>query len=281
MAAALIGSLISAGAGLWGQRKAMKEAESNREANIRQQTLAYERSLPYSTQGPAGSVEFDPETKQIMQNLSPEFKSLMDSFAGRSAGATEALAAMQNDPYAMEQEQFRRFEELNADAFYQQREQGLEQSLARGRSGTQGYYDNLAIEKAIGQQRLGGQLEAMNTGMGYRNMLSAEALGFAGGAEKISGMLRPDVEAGYNAPKYTNTTGNQLGVTDSISDYTTAANAKSAGLMTQAQEYDWDDLGQKLKNGYSMFSDAVRTQGIRSGTGFNEAQRGNSYAGKL
>ena len=243
MAAALIGSLISAGAGLWGQHQAKKEAEKNKQFQIDQQNLAYEKSMPWSSQGPAGNVDFDPETKQMMQTLNPEYQAMMQGFLGSSSMANTELQKMMGDPYAMEQEQFKRFEALNANAYAQSRMQGEEAALATGRmGGTQGYYDKLATEDAINQSRLGGQMNAMQTGIGYRNMLSAEALGFGGAAQDISGMLLPQAKLGMMVGQGLNVDSNMEGIKQAGQDYTKQQNANTAGLMEKFQDYDWSDL---------------------------------------
>ena len=106
----LFGSLGSA----YAARKAAKIARENREWQEKQNTIAYERSLPWSSQGPAGNVEFDAETKEIISTLSPEFQAQMQGFLGSSAMANEELQSMMGDPYAMEQEQMKRFDAFNA-----------------------------------------------------------------------------------------------------------------------------------------------------------------------
>ncbi|MDP6585986.1 MAG: hypothetical protein QF535_15150, partial [Anaerolineales bacterium] len=183
------GGLFGALGSIFGARQQRKIAEANRKWQAEQNKLAYERSLPWSSYGPAGDVEFDPETKEIMSTLSPEYQDLMNQWLGTSGMATTELQGMMGDPYAMEQQQFKRFEDLNAAAFARSRAQGEEAALARGMTGTESYYDKLAIEDAINQSRLGGQMQAMGTGMNYRQMLGQEALGFGGGAMNIAGML--------------------------------------------------------------------------------------------
>ena len=112
-----LGGLFSSIGNIFGGRKQAKIAEENRRFQEEQNTLAYERSLPWSSQGPAGNVEFDPETKQMIQSLSPEYQQMMEGWLGTSGMANEELQGMMGDPYAMEQQQFQRFEDLNANAY--------------------------------------------------------------------------------------------------------------------------------------------------------------------
>ena len=239
----MIPQLISAGVGLWGQYQAKKEAEKNRQFQIDQQKLAYERSMPWSSQGPAGNVDFDPETKQMMQTLNPEYQAMMDGWLGTSGMANTELQGMLSDPYKMEQEQFKRFEDLNADSYNETRLRAKENAIATGRGGgTQGYYDQLAVDAGIDKSRLGGQMAAIGTGMDYRNMLRAESLGFGGAAQDVAGMLNPQAKLGMLIGQGLNVDSNMEGVRQAGQDYTKQQNAGTAGLMQTFQDYDWSDL---------------------------------------
>lgn len=264
--------LAKAGVGLLSGYQQKKAAEENRRYQEEQSRLAYERSQPYSTSGPAGSVDFDPETKKIVSSLSPEYQTLMDSWLGTSGMASDELQSMMGDPYKMEQEQFKRFEALNADAYNQQRLAQQEQAIAQGRTGTQGYYDQLAIEKAISQDRLGGQLQAMRTGMDYRQMLASESRGFGQSAMDIAGMLRPDATLGMQVGQGLQSTANITGVSSAGTNLADTKAGFWSGLSSEAQDYNFNPLIQGIKSGYSMLTDAARTNAIRNGTGFSSAQ---------
>jgi hypothetical protein len=268
----MIGALINAGIGLFGQHQARKDAKARREYAEQQRELAYERSLPWSSFGPAGNVEFDPETKEMLQTLNPEYQAMMQGFLGSSSMANQELQNMMGDPNKLAQEQFKMFEEFNADAFNQQRLQGQEAAIAQGRTGTQGYYDQMAIEDAIGRDRMRGQMAAIGTGMDYRNMLRAEALGFGADARATAGMLRPQAELGQAIGAGVDVRANMQGITDANKDYYKLKQNQTSGLMEQIGEYDLGDLGSKIKTGWSMFSDAMNTNAIRNGTGFSSAQ---------
>jgi len=184
------------GASYFANRKAKKYAEENKIYQEEQNRLAYERSLPWNSKSAYGSVSFDPETKEMLQTLSPEYQQLMDGWLGSSKMANEELQGMMTDPYAMEQEQFGRFEELNANAYNQSRLQGQEAAIAQGREGTQGYYDSLAVEDSINQNRMAGQMASIGTGMNYRNMLGGESLNFGKGAIDVGNSLMGQAELG-------------------------------------------------------------------------------------
>jgi len=270
-----IGALINAGIGLFGQYQARKDAKDRRAYAEQQRDLAYERSLPWSSYGPAGNVEFDPETKEMLQTLNPEYQAMMQGFLGSSSMANQELQNMMGDPNKLAREQFKMFEDFNADAFNQQRLQGQEAAIAQGRTGTQGYYDQMAIEDAIGRDRMRGQMAAIGTGMDYRNMLRAEALGFGADARATAGMLRPQAELGQTIGAGVDTRANTQGVREAADAYTKLKQSQTAGLLEQVGEYDLDDF-------YSMF-DKKGGGGMLAPSTQSDAYSamGGSYAGKL
>ena len=239
----MIPQLISAGVGLWGQYQAKKEAEKNRQFQIDQQKLAYERSMPWSSQGPAGNVEFDPETKQMIQSLSPEYQAMMDGWLGTSGMANTQLQGMLSDPYKMEQEQFKRFEDLNADSYNEARLRAKENAIATGRGGgTQGYYDQLAVDAGIDKSRLGGQMAAIGTGMDYRNMLKAEALGFGEGAMTVPSMLTTQADLGRAIGQGSTVNANMQGMRDAGNNYADTRSANAANMYKQFQNFDLNGM---------------------------------------
>jgi hypothetical protein len=230
------------GASYFANRKAKKYAEENKRYQEEQNRLAYERSLPWNSKSAYGSVSFDPETKEMLQTLSPEYQQLMDGWLGSSKMANEELQGMMTDPYAMEQEQFGRFEELNANAYNQSRLQGQEAAIAQGRTGTQGYYDNLAVEDSINQNRLGGQMAAIGTGMDYRNMLKAEALGFGEGAMTVPSMLNTQADLGRAIGQGSTVNANMQGMRDAGNSYADTRSANAANMYKQFQNLDLNGM---------------------------------------
>jgi hypothetical protein len=172
-----------------------------------------------------------------MQTLAPEFQDLMSGWLGVSGMAQEEMLRIGGDPYKMEREQFDRFERLNAPAYAQQRWTQKEQSLAQGMQGTESYYDQMAIEDAIGQDRLRNQLASMGTGMDYRRMVGEEALGFGAGAQNVAGMLRPDVNYSIAAGAGSEVAANMLGMSGSGTDLTDTQNAYYSGMLGQGSKY--------------------------------------------
>ena len=262
---ALLSALIGAGASMFGAKKQADIARENRQFQIDQQNLAYDRTLPWSNYGPAGSAEFDPETKKIMQTLSPEYQTLMDDWLGLSGSASLSLKNMMSDPYAMEQEQFKRFEALNTDAYNQARAQGQEAAIAQGRGGTQGYYDQMAIEDAIGKDRMQGQLAAMQTGMDYRNMLSQESLGFGQGAMGVGGLLSGQADLGSAIGARLRPGMNMQGIRTAGDNLADTTSSYFSGLADQASQYDFDSL---LSGSSTVPTASSPNYSVRSDYGF-------------
>jgi hypothetical protein len=272
--------LAKAGIGLLSGYQQKKAAEANQQFQIDQQNLAYDRSLPWSNYGPAGNVEFDPETKQILQTLDPQYQAMMQGFLGSSAMANEELQSMMGDPYAMEQQQFKRFEEFNADAYNQQRLAQQEQAIAQGRTGTQGYYDQMAIEDAIGRDRMRGQMQSMQTGMDYRNMLRAEALGMGAGARDVAGMLTPQADLGRMVGQGSNATGNMAGVRTAGDNLADTTSGFWSGLAGQAQDYNFGNFSSMFTKGGNAARKINRAMNptVKSSL-FNQGKIGNNQFG--
>ena len=273
----MIGALINAGVGLFGQYQARKDAKDRRAYAEQQRELAYERSLPWSSRGPAGNVEFDPETREMLQTLNPEYQAMMQGFLGSSSMANQELQNMMGDPNKLAQEQFKMFEEFNADAFNRQRLQGQEAAIAQGRTGTQGYYDQMAIEDAIGRDRMRGQMQAIQTGMDYRNMLRAEALGMGEGAMNVAGMLTPQADLGRMVGQNSNATGNMAGVSMAGSNTADTRAGFWSGLAGQAQDYNFGNFSSMLTKGGNAARRVSRAMSptVKSSL-FNQGRIGNN-----
>jgi len=164
----------------------------------------------------------------------------------------------------MEQEQFKRFEALNTDAYNQARAQGQEAAIAQGRGGTQGYYDQMAIEDAIGKDRMQGQLAAMQTGMDYRNMLSQESLGFGQGAMGVGGLLSGQADLGSAIGARLKPGMNMEGISRAGDNFADTTSSYFSGLADQASEYDWDSL----LSGSSTVPTSSPNYSVRSDYGF-------------
>jgi hypothetical protein len=208
-----------------------------RDWQVKQNTIAYERSLPWSSYGPAGDVEFDPETRKILQTLSPEFQAQLQGFLGAGAAANAELQRMQGDPYAMEQEQMKRFDAFNADRDRRNQQQADELSFSQGLGGTQEYYRNLSLGESVNKRRLQEQLESMGTGMNYRNMLRAEDIGYGEASRSTAGMLTPQIDVGSLVGSRLHTDRNMRGIREGGQDYTDTRAGFYGGMLADASRY--------------------------------------------
>ena len=242
----MIPALISAGVGLftaYQQNKLAKENQATQQKIVEDQAAAnMESSTPYGVTGPAGNVAFDNETNEMIQTLAPEYQDLMSQYLGLAGGANSELQGMMNDPFKMEQDQFQRFEDLNANSYAQARERAFEQQLATGRGGTQGYYDNLAVEDSINQNRLTGQMNAIGTGMDYRQMLAAESLGFGGASLDVAGMLTSQADLGSMVGERRKINTGYGNVSTAATNATDTKSGFWSGLAGKSQDYDYSSL---------------------------------------
>ena len=267
-----LGGLFSS---IFGGRQQKKIAEDNRRWQEEQNKLAYERSLPWNVSGPAGDVEFDPETKQMLQTLSPEYQALMQGFIGSSTLATQELQSMMGDPDKLAKSQFDLLQEFSADDYAQSRMQGEEAALARGMIGTESYYAKKAIEDSINKSILADKIASIGLGMDYRQMLGAETLAQSEGARNIVGMLQGDATLGINVPKYTTVDANMQGIREGGQDYADTRSAFWSGMQDQKAKYNTQGnviqeaqpgwLSQLLSGGkqfYSALTDNTRKSDI-------------------
>ena len=258
------GGLLGGFASMFAARQARKIAEENRRWQTEQNTIAYERSLPWSSYGPAGDVEFDPETKKMLQTLKPEYQAMMQGFIGSSAMAGEELQMMYSDPNKMARDQFDMLQEFSADDYAQSRMQGEEAALARGMIGTESYYAKKAIEDSINKSILGDKISSVGLGMDYRNMLSAEYLNAATAARDTAGMLLPDAKLGVDIGRFAHTGKNMQGIREGGQDYADTRSAFYSGMMDQKAKYNQQGnvtqeaepgwLSQLISGGKEFFS---------------------------
>ena len=103
---------------------------------------------------------------------------------------------------------------------------------------TQGYYDKLATEDAINQSRLGGQMNAMGTGMDYRQMLAAESQGFGASAMNVAGMLNSQADLGSMVGARTKPGVNIEGLSAAGTNYADTKSGFWSGMQGQAAEYN-------------------------------------------
>ena len=232
-----IGGLLSSALASRSRRRINDIYREGRDWQVEQNKIAYERSLPWSSYGPAGNVEFDPETRKILQTLDPQFQAQLQGFLGAGAAANLELQRIQGDPYAMEQEQMRRFDAFNADRDRRNQQQADELAFAQGLGGTQEYYRSLSLGEQVNKRRLQEQLESMGTGMDYRNMLRAEDIGYGEASRAHGGLLTPLIDAGSLVGSRLHTSKNIQGIRESGQDYTDARAGFYSGMLADASRY--------------------------------------------
>jgi len=267
-----LGGLFSSLFSGWQARKIAKE---NRKWQSDENTLAFERSLPWSSYGPAGNVEFDPETKQIISTLSPKYQDLMNQWLGTAGKSNTELQNMMNDPNKLAKSHFDLLQKFSADDYARTRMQGEEDIFARNMHGTESYYDKKAIEDSINKSILADKIASIGLDMNYRQMLGAETLGFGGGAMNIAGLLRPDAQLGINLPKHTVVNANMQGIREGGQDYADTGAAFWSGMLDQKAKYNTQGnatqeaqpgwLSQLISGGkeyYSALTDNTRNSNI-------------------
>ena len=130
-AAAVGGSLISS----YGANKAAKKGAASAD---RAAELAYKQSLPWDVKGMFGGAKFDEEGRSAEISLSPEMQTLYDKYTGRSSKISDRVAAMGDDPEAMQ----RRFYEEQKAIYAPQDEKDIQalesRLLAQGMLGSTG-----------------------------------------------------------------------------------------------------------------------------------------------
>ena len=236
-------TLAKLGIQLWGQYRGRKNAKDRMSYAEQQRDLAYNRSMPWSSYGPAGNVKFDPETREMLQTLNPEYQAMMQGFLGSSAMANQEYQGMVSAPGEFGETSYKRALAMNEDDYNETRLRAKEQAIATGRGGgTQGYYDQLAVDEGINKSKGNLRLGSVNEEMSYRNMLRAETLGFGQGARDVAGMLDPQARLGQTIGAGLKTDYNTKAIRESSNNYTNLKQGQIAALLEQAGEYG-DDSG--------------------------------------
>ena len=239
-------TLAKLGISLWGQYQGRKNAKERMTLAQKRRDLAYERSMPWSSRGPAGNVDFDPKTRQMIQSLSPEYQAMMDGFLGSSAMANQEYQGMVSAPGEFGETSYKRALAMNEDDYNETRLRAKEQAIATGRGGgTQGYYDQLAVDEGINKSKGNLRLGSVNEEMNYRNMLRAETLGFSQEARDVAGMLDSQARLGQTIGAGLRTDYNTTAIRESSNNYTNLKQGQIASILEQAGEYgdQGDDSG--------------------------------------
>jgi len=170
----LLGDLMKMALANRGRKNMADIYRENRDYNKGIMDEAYGRSLPWSSQGPAGNVTFDAEGKAIDMELDEDVQAIMDTWLRQGQRAGDELAAF--DMEGARKDQIRMFDEANAFRDRQDRQRVAEQNYARGIEGTGAMYANMALGEQVNQRRLQEAIAADQLAMGKRQMLSGESI---------------------------------------------------------------------------------------------------------
>lgn len=189
------GSMMGGLIGGWWQNRLAKKQRAYEE---QQRTLAYERSLPFNSTSAYGRVSFDPKTKEMLKELSPEMQELMGNWLGLSNQASQEM--LTKNPDQMAEDQYNKFLSFNEDEYNETRLRAKEHAIATGRGGgTQGYYDQLAVDAGINKDKQAGLYNSVGEGMKYRQMLAAESSLFGQLGKDVPKVLDSQTREGIDA----------------------------------------------------------------------------------
>ena len=248
------GSMMGGLIGGWFQNRLAKKQREHEERMAEQ---AYQRSLPWGSESAYGSVTFDPETKQMLQELSPEMQELMGNWLGLSKGASEQLLEMQADPDKGLKDAYGLFTDINADDYRNLRQQQQERAIATGtQGGTADYYNQLATEKSINDNNRMGLYESEGRAAARRQMLGNESSMFGQLGKDVPSVLDSQRNAGISIGQGANL--NTLGSQFASRNYTdTQSNMVSQFMkdsMGRDKLYNKDGkVIQDQKDGYFSF----------------------------
>ena len=153
---------------------------------------AYRRSLPKGVRGPAGVIEWDDETEEMLMEFSPEMQKLYEGWLRAEQRAGEELGAYDMDERTLKQ--IGMFDEASVDMDRRNQQRADELAFSQGLGGTQQYYRNLSLGEQVNQRRLQEALKSREMAMGERNLLRAEQLAFGNSAIDSQRMLMTQAE---------------------------------------------------------------------------------------
>jgi len=99
---------------------------------------AAEMGAGYSSDNTLGTTDIDYENKMITERLSPELQARYDALLARSGGASDRLAAMDGDPFAMQMYLYNQNAELRAGEADSLRDDTMTSLNAKGMLGSTG-----------------------------------------------------------------------------------------------------------------------------------------------
>ena len=184
---------------LYASRKGRRSIEDiymeNRRYNKMLTDEAFERSLGWDMEGPAGSTSFDKDTKEMLAEFSPEMQQLYDGWLRAEQRAGDELAAYDIDERTAKK--IGMFRSANAQEERRQRQELDALNLSQGTGGTIAYWKEKALEDAINQNYLNFTANVAHPlSLAERGLLSAEQLAFGNAAIDAPRTLMRQLELG-------------------------------------------------------------------------------------
>ena len=184
--------MIMAGKG----RRAMTDIYmENRRYNKMLTDEAFERSLGWDMEGPAGSTSFDKDTKEMLAEFSPEMQQLYDGWLRAEQRAGDELAAYDIDERTAKK--IGMFRSANAQEERRQRQELAAANVNQGTGGTIAYWKEKALEDATNQNYLNFTANVAHPlSLAERGLLSEEQLAFGNAAIDAPRTLMRQLELG-------------------------------------------------------------------------------------
>jgi hypothetical protein len=182
----------------------------NRRYNKMLTDEAYERSLGWDMEGPAGSTSFDKETNEMLAEFSPEMQDLYKGWLRAEQRAGEELAAYDIDERTTKKIDLWR--SANAEQERRQRQELAAANVNQGIGGTLAYWKEKALEDSINQGVMDFTANVAHPlSLAERSLLSGEQLAFGNAAIDAPRTLFRQAELGLQAGQGSHTGVNMEG----------------------------------------------------------------------
>ena len=218
----------------------------NRRYNKMLTDEAYERSLGWDMEGPAGSTSFDRETNEMLAEFSPEMQELYDGWLRAEQRAGEELGAYDMDERTLKT--IGLFDTASAERDRRNQQQADELAFSQGLGGTQQYYRNLSLGEQVNQRRMQEALQARNMAMGERSLLSAEQMAFGNAAIDAPRTLMRQLELGMASGQGSHTGVNMEGNALASMALADAKAGYWSGLLGGMGQYGGVGSGMNITN---------------------------------
>jgi hypothetical protein len=182
----------------------------NRRYNKMLTDEAFERSLGWDMEGPAGSTSFDKDTREMLAEFTPEMQDLYQGWLRAEQRAGEELAAYDIDERTTKKIDLWR--SANAEQERRQRQELAAANVNQGIGGTLAYWKEKALEDSINQGVMDFTANVAHPlSLAERGLLSAEQLAFGNAAIDAPRTLMRQLELGLQAGQGSHTGVNMEG----------------------------------------------------------------------